>query len=377
MHAPLDFPLPRAAALLESGIAEGLHPGAQLYVSLRGEVIADQAFGQARLGVPMRKETVTLWLSAVKPLTAVAVGQLWERRLLSLDDAVTTYLPQFGADGPPSKSAVTVRQLLNHTAGFRTADKCDLGTEWNEILECICRTSAEPNWPAGQRAGYQTSSSWFILGELVRVMDGRPVDVYLEEEVLRPTGMLNTTLWLSKEAFQRYGDLLGFMFHTDKGGPAPHHRWNTEADAALCRPGRSGRGPISDLGRFYEALLEILAGSRKQRGGLDLRRETLVEMTRRQREGMFDDTFRHVIDWGLGFCLDSKRYGGETVPYGYGRHCSEHTFGHSGAQSSCAFADPACGLVVAWTCNGLPGERPHQQRARAINSAIYEDLKLV
>jgi CubicO group peptidase (beta-lactamase class C family) len=64
------------------------------------------------------------------------------------------------------------------------------------------------------------------------------------------------------------------------------------------------------------------------------------------------------------------------VPYGYGRHCSEETFGHSGCQSSAAFADPMYGLVAAWVFNGMPGERLHQQRAREVNTMIYEDLDL-
>jgi CubicO group peptidase (beta-lactamase class C family) len=83
-----------------------------------------------------------------------------------------------------------------------------------------------------------------------------------------------------------------------------------------------------------------------------------------------------VIDFGLGFIVNSNRYGVETVPYGYGRSAADQAFGHSGAQSSCAFGDPTHKLVVAWSCNGLPGERLHQRRAREINSAIYEDLGL-
>jgi hypothetical protein len=62
------------------------------------------------------------------------------------------------------------------------------------------------------------------------------------------------------------------------------------------------------------------------------------------------------------------------MPYGYGRAATRETFGHSGNQSSCAFADPGRQLVVAWCCNGMPGERKHQQRQREINNAIYQDL---
>ena len=58
---------------------------------------------------------------------------------------------------------------------------------------------------------------------------------------------------------------------------------------------------------------------------------------------MMDVTFKHVVDWGLGTIIDSKRYGVETVPYGYGRYASDATFGHGGSQSSVGFADPAHG----------------------------------
>jgi CubicO group peptidase (beta-lactamase class C family) len=122
------------------------------------------------------------------------------------------------------------------------------------------------------------------------------------------------------------------------------------------------------LGKFYESLLGL--------GTQLLKGETIAEFTQRHRVGLFDHTFQHVIDFGLGFIVNSNGYGVETVPYGYGRHASDEAFGHSGAQSSCAFADPAHQLAVAWSCNGLPGERLHQRRAREINSAIYEDVGL-
>jgi CubicO group peptidase (beta-lactamase class C family) len=89
-----------------------------------------------------------------------------------------------------------------------------------------------------------------------------------------------------------------------------------------------------------------------------------------------DRTFQHVVDFGLGFLVDSNRYGANTVPYGFGLHCSPRTFGHGGAQSSMGFADPEHGLVVAWAANALIGEPRHNARNRAINTAIYEDLRL-
>ena len=63
--------------------------------------------------------------------------------------------------------------------------------------------------------------------------------------------------------------------------------------------------------------------------------------------------------------------------YQPGRHASPETFGHGGAQSSSAFADPKHRLVVACVFNGMPGEARHSDRVRDIFSAIYEDLNMI
>lgn len=119
----------------------------------------------------------------------------------------------------------------------------------------------------------------------------------------------------------------------------------------------------------------LLAGGQGD-GRQIVKPETIDLFTRPHRVGLFDETFLHKMNFGYGFIVNSNRYGVETVPYGYGRHASEGTYGHSGAQSSCAFADPENGLVAAWVTNGTPGERPHQKRHREINNAIYEYLGL-
>ena len=82
------------------------------------------------------------------------------------------------------------------------------------------------------------------------------------------------------------------------------------------------------------------------------------------------------MDWGLGFILNSNRYGAETTPYGYGLHASEDAYGHGGRESSSAFADPTHDLVVIVIFNGMPGEPRHNQRVRDFNTAVYEDLGL-
>jgi CubicO group peptidase (beta-lactamase class C family) len=365
--------LSRTASQIEQGITEHLHIGAQLYVSLGGHVVADQAFGQARADVPMREDTITLWLSSGKPITAVAIGQLWERGLLRLDDPVASYIPEFAEGG---KESITLRHILTHTCGIRTADKCDAGKDWAEIIECVCHTPLEPNWVPGCRAGYHPSGSWYILGEALQRVTGQTFAEYIQREIFDRCGMRDCWIGLPSDQLHAYGTRIGLMYHTEKPIPSVHAKWNREDDAAVCRPGRNARGPIRELGRFYDRLLSDRASSAASECQRLLKPETLQELSTRQRAGMFDDTFQQVIDWGLGFAIDSKRYGRELVSYGFGRFASDQTFGHGGAQSSCAFADPKHGLAVAWAVNGVPGERRHQHRAHELNSAIYEDLGL-
>ena len=119
---------------------------------------------------------------------------------------------------------------------------------------------------------------------------------------------------------------------------------------------------MRQLVRLYEMLL----GRRSARRCSDPRAGERAMMTARPRVGLFDETFRHELDWGLGIIPNNRRYGVDTVPYGYGRHASDAAFGHSGSQSSVAFADPEHELCVAVVLNGTCGERRHQARIRAL-----------
>src|SRR5436190_3369057 len=94
--------------VLERGIADGTHIGAQLYVSHGGAVAADLAIGRTRADVEMRTDSMMIWFSMTKAVTAVAVAQQWERGALDIEDAVVRYLPEFGANG---KQHVTIRHL--------------------------------------------------------------------------------------------------------------------------------------------------------------------------------------------------------------------------------------------------------------------------
>ncbi len=284
--------LTRVRQVLQAGIEQGLHTGAQVYVSLRGQPVGDFAVGVAR------PDARYPWQSAGKPLAAVAIAQLYERGKLPLDDRL--------------------RRILTHTA-----------------------TGV---------AAYDRVANWRLLGDVIQEIDGREFSRYVREEIFLPVGMRQSSFGEPPPD--------GALWNTFRTPPVPLPWENTG------QPGNGACGPVRELGKFYEALL----------AGTLLKPATLSLFTQRHREGLFDETFRHKLDWGLGFIVNSNRYGVEAVPYGFGRYASERTFGHGGAQSCMGFADPDRQLVVAWVCDGLCGEPRHHRRNLALNTAVYEDL---
>ncbi|MCH7959644.1 MAG: beta-lactamase family protein, partial [Candidatus Hydrogenedentes bacterium] len=242
---------------------------------------------------------------------------------------------------------------------------------WEECIERICDTPLEEGWVIGETAGYHQSTSWYILGELVRRIDGRAFSDYVREAIFEPLGMSGSSIGMTEAQYEEWSPRIGITYATDKGF-AERLPLDEREFCLMCRPGGSGRGPIRELGLFYEMLLNGGEGNSARL----LNPETVAEFTRPHRVGQFDETFRHKMDWGLGFIVDSNRYGVQTVPYGYGKRCSPRTFGHGGYQSTAGFADPEHGLVVAVAFNGTAGEPKHAKRIRDFATAVYEDLGL-
>jgi CubicO group peptidase (beta-lactamase class C family) len=368
--------LPRTLDLLHQGLSSGAHIGAQLSISLRGQPLANLALGNARLAadslshadLPMAPDTLMLWLSAGKPITAVAILMLVERGLLTLEDPVANYWPEFAANG---KDAITLRHLLTHTSGIRALDSSYPFASWDQTLSKIAAMRIERDWIPGMKAGYHTHTSWYVLGELIRRITGTPIDAWVRENLFLPLAMKDSWMALPHEQHEAYGDRIGYLYDTTHAPPRPLKNHDSPEAAARPRPSASCRGPMRDLARFYEML---------RRGGeLDgvriLNPDTVHALTLRQRVGMFDLTFRQTIDWGLGIILNSSHYG-PAIPYQFGPYASPDTFGHGGSQSSTGFCDPQHHLVVALLFNGCPGEAPHDRRLRTTLKALYEDLDL-
>lgn len=366
---PPPHPLQRTVELLEEGVKEGLHLGAQLYVSLRGDTVADLAIGQARPGVPMRTDTSQFWFSCSKPIAAAAIGQLLEQGKLALEDRIADFIPEFAQHG---KEDITLFHVMTHTGGFRGSNEIQPGWSWEEVIAFACSTPREEGWIPGLKAGYHHTASWYLLGEIVRRIDGRPYSQYVREEIFLPLGMMDSWVGMPSEIYRSLDEQRGGFFSMRPGSTHLEPHWNEEADSTICRPGSNGRGPVRDLGRFMGMLLDGGRGPDRQ----ILNPDTVELLTRRHRAGMYDETFMQFIDWGLGILLCTRHPGQRVTSYGFGDHASLGAFGHGGMQTSIAFVDPAHELVGVWICNGMCGERLHRQRNHDLNTAIYIDLAL-
>jgi CubicO group peptidase (beta-lactamase class C family) len=353
--------------MVERQRADGFHPGAQLYVSRHGTPLLDVAVGESRPGRALQPDDVMLWYSSGKPVTTVAVLQLWERGLLGLDDPVGRFLPGWGA----GKERATLRHVLTHTAGFSMAGPGEPFDQDLSYAEVIARITAHPSeWEPGTKAGYHPSTGWKVLGAVVEAVDGRPIDRYLADEVLAPAGMTGSHLGIDPGTQAALGDRLvpvhwtghALAIPTGDGGIRmwEYHIETVHNEAwhiAKVEPGGGMRGPARDLGRFYESLLGY--GTRI----LDPR--TVEVMAAVHRYGVPDVTLGNMkIPWGLGVQVAGGLTGG----------VGRRSFGHNGMASSRGMADPDAGLVLVFVTNGLTDPLRNEQRMFEVVDGVYSAL---
>ncbi|HEX7929090.1 MAG TPA: serine hydrolase domain-containing protein [bacterium] len=345
---------------LVKGVEDGRHMGAQVYVSRAGKPVLEFACGEASPGMPMTPDHLTVWFSCTKPLVAMAVALLYDRGKLDVDDRVQRYLPAF-ANG---KEACTIRNVLTHQGGFTGATSILANNTWDETLAAICAYPAE--YPPGTKAGYHPTAGWFVLGEIVRVVDGRPIDRFVAEEILQPLGLKDSHMGIASAEQATLGKQLATVAlgKTEAKHYATQEfieRFNSSPEIARVVPSGGMRGPARELGRFYEWLL-----ARGRWGKQQLVSRAAVDLfTACHRWELPDKTLAGApLPWGLGFML----YGsGDVSPT-----ASRRVFGHSGMVSSVAFADPERALVCVVITNGLIDPLNNGRRLRDANGPIIK-----
>jgi CubicO group peptidase (beta-lactamase class C family) len=338
--------------LLNRGVADGGFPGAQFYASVNGEVVADLAVGDARIGTPMTADTIVAWQCNTKPVTAAAVCRLWERGRVDLDEPVVTYVPEFGAR---RKHGVTVRHLLTHTAGFGFDPPASTmrAVPWDEVERLVCDASLMEGWTPGAEFRYSGWLGYAALGVLVSRVDGRPFSQYVRDEVFEPLGMHDCWLGVGPAAVEQVSSQMASLY--DTSGPQPvvlaaggmYQRRHLEA----CYPATGGVGPVRQLARLWESLRQAVAGGK----------ERVVQAGTAQamvRQG--------VGQYGLGVMV---------TPGYYGDWCPM-AFGHDGMQSTQAFVDPDTDVVIVAAVNGLARGRMLREWMRSAGRLVYDTAVL-
>jgi CubicO group peptidase (beta-lactamase class C family) len=369
--------IPRAVETIMRGIDEGLHYGAIVYVSHDQKVVAEIGIGKRGPesdATPLSPKSMMPWYSATKPLVVIAAARLKEAGRLDYDKRVCEYIPAFSQ---AEKQEITLRHLLTHTSGIAGVKIDPLEMNWDDIISAICAAPVQEDWVPGEKAGYVGYATWYILGEIVARITGEPICQYVRKSILEPAGMSDAFMGMTKEQVLAYSAQISPIYTMERNARAGEPRDDPKL-LQCCIPGAGAIGTAGALGRMYEMLLNggvSAAEDRAGAGGVRLLKEaTVKELVTRKRVGMYDETFRHRMDWGLGFIINSARYGLETVPYGFGRYASDETFGHGGLQVCTSYADPREQLVVAAVFNGMPGEARHSKRVKEFSSALYKDL---
>ena len=213
----------RIDAALAAMVADGRAAGASALVWQGGrEVYFGRAgFADREAKRPMARDTVVQIYSMTKPVTGVALMQLWEQGRFGLDDELARYLPEFAnmrvhagkdANGvdqfrPPAR-AITIRDVMRHSAGFggagddspvaalyRQADPSALD---HDLAELGRRLASVPlQYDPGERWYYGIAVD--VQALLVEKLSGQPYADYVEQKILRPLGMKDTA-WRQPEA---------------------------------------------------------------------------------------------------------------------------------------------------------------------------------
>ncbi|NIM48603.1 MAG: serine hydrolase [Gemmatimonadales bacterium] len=171
-------------------------PGAAAIVARDGEVVFRGGYGLAdlELGVPIEPGMIFRVASITKEFTAVLVMQLVEEGVLSLDDELTNFLPDY----PVLGHRVTVRHLLSHTSGIKTFQRIpgfqDHVREDHTLEETIAIFANEPfEFPPGERYSY-SSSGYILLGAILEQATGTTYEQLLRERIFDVVGLASAYL---------------------------------------------------------------------------------------------------------------------------------------------------------------------------------------
>lgn len=349
--------LNRLDAAINRDIAAHQLAGGVVLIRRDGRDAVLKAYGLDDIehGKAMQTDAIFRIASMSKAVTTVAVMMLYEEGYFMLNDPVSKYLPAFknpmvavpppvGApDAPkyvtlPAKKPITIRNLLTHTAGLTYGDgparelyeKANLYgwyfANHNETIGQAMNRLATLPLNAEPGESWQYGFSTDVLGYLVEVISGMPLDKFFEERIFKPLKMSDTYFYLPPEKASRLANLYGFQ-----DGKLVLKETAEKSDYVKgprkCFSGGAGLlSTITDYGR----LLQMLLNEGELDGVRLLSPKTVELMHLNHTKDMYR---RDTTGFGLGFWVNED-------PGAYGELSSEGAYGWGSAYYPQYLVDP-------------------------------------
>ncbi len=327
--------LARIRPVIEGFIDRQEIPGAVILIARRGRIAYLDALGMKELETrnPISTDAIFRIASMTKPITAVAVMMLFEEGHFLLSDPISKFIPEFrnpkvavppppGDKGGakfitvPAKREITIMDLLTHTSGITSQDKRWLTADlFQEKLEPFLRPeTCQPHpdmsladsvkilatlplsFQPGTQWGYNWSSD--VLGYLVEVVSGMPLDEFFEERIFSRLGMEDTYFFLPEEKASRFTSVYSQSEEGLKLADSPSTSSFIHGPRRYLIPRGGLVSTAADYARFGQMLLNM--------GELDdnrlLSRKT-VELMTVDHISRFPPVRRGVGSYGYGLHL--------------------------------------------------------------------------
>jgi CubicO group peptidase (beta-lactamase class C family) len=343
-------------------------------------------FSDRKAGTPMARNTIVRIYSMTKPVTGVALMQLYEDGAFELDDPLEKYAPEFkdmkvfkGVDLSgnlilePARRPITIRDITRHTAGFVNAGSIPAGLESlvqdadvmnfdNSLTEMARKLGSLPlAFHPGERWLY--GSSVDVQAFLVERLSGKPFDQYLQANILDPLSMSSTRYFVPEEDINR----LAVTYRRDDRNLVPQPNgeprdFNTN-QWALTPGGFGLTSTIDDYMRFARMLVN--------EGTLDnvtiLKPETVKLMaTNHLSEEVTERMWlpsKGQVGFGIDFAVRLRPPASEDENHGI-----VGEFFWDGAASTLFWVDPVNELTAVLFVQILPFDREVHKKFR---DAIY------
>jgi CubicO group peptidase (beta-lactamase class C family) len=199
--AGVDAAFRELDAKIRAGMARYGIPGVAVGVLVRGrEFVRGYGVTNVDQPVPVNGDTVFRIASTTKTFTGTAVMRLVERGELDLDARVRTYLPDFRTADPSVAARVTLRQLLNHTAGWLGDDFEDTGLDDGSLARYVAGVARLPQLTPPGEVFFYNNTALGVAGRVIEAVTGTSYERAVRELVIDPLGLRHTRFFADELA---------------------------------------------------------------------------------------------------------------------------------------------------------------------------------